>query len=48
VPDEEIAGSAASFTGLDQWLGQLSDRAIGVNAPYSDNTSAAAARMIDG
>jgi serine/threonine protein phosphatase PrpC len=48
VPDEEIAASAAAGVGLEQWLGQLSDRAVAVNAPYSDNTTAAAARMIDG
>jgi serine/threonine protein phosphatase PrpC len=48
VPDEEIAASVAGSPGLDQWLGQLSDRAVSVNAPYSDNTTAAAVRMIDG
>lgn len=48
VPDDEIAASAAGAGGLEQWLGQLSDRAVSVNAPHSDNTSAAAARLIDG
>jgi protein phosphatase len=47
VPDDEIAASSAAGGGLETWLGQLSDRAVAVNAPYSDNTTAAAVRMID-
>ena len=46
VPDNEIAASAAAGLGLEQWLGELSDRAVAINAPYSDNTTAAAVRMI--
>ena len=48
VPDEDIAASATGGSGLDRWLGELSDRAVPVNAPYSDNTTAAAVRMIEG
>jgi serine/threonine protein phosphatase PrpC len=47
VPDDEIAASSAAGDGLESWLGHLSDRAVAVNAPYSDNTTAAAVRMID-
>lgn len=45
VPDEHIAATVNGSDRLEQWLGRLSDRAISVNAPYSDNTTAAALRV---
>ena len=48
VTDEVIARSCSDRVPVSEWIGRLSERAIASNAPYSDNTSVAALRVVAG
>lgn len=48
VTDEVIARSCGERVPMSEWIGRLSERAIASNAPYSDNTSVAALRVVAG
>jgi serine/threonine protein phosphatase PrpC len=48
LADDVIATSCNERVPISEWIGRLSERAIAGNAPYSDNTSVAALRMLAG
>ncbi len=45
VSDEEIGRSCTTHGQIAEWLGAISESALAANAPYSDNTTAAALRF---
>jgi len=47
VSDEEIGRTCTIKRQVAEWLGSLSESALAANAPYSDNTTAAALRFRD-
>lgn len=46
VPDDVIGETSRAVEDISEWLDLLSESAVSANAPYSDNTSAAALRFI--
>jgi serine/threonine protein phosphatase PrpC len=47
LTDAYIGLSCLAEKNVSEWLGSLSERAVASNAPYSDNTTAAALRLIE-
>lgn len=45
VPDDVIGETCRATGNVSEWLGVLSESAVAANAPYSDNTTAAALRF---
>jgi serine/threonine protein phosphatase PrpC len=46
VSDDVIGETSRATADISEWLDMLSENAVAANAPYSDNTSAAALRFI--
>jgi serine/threonine protein phosphatase PrpC len=46
VPDDVIGETCWATGNVSEWLGVLSESAVAANAPYSDNTTAAALRFV--
>jgi protein phosphatase len=45
VPDDVLGDSCREDRSISEWLGCVSEMAVAANAPYSDNTTAAALRI---